>query len=144
MGRRHRPDAERHDLPEDLGQRHGSEQIYAYYADKGPKKEDGSGYASFADWVHPVSKARMLKAQHPEFETWYNGTHGAAGVTCADCHMPYQRLDGKKKVSQHQWTSPLRTDERIDTASAASATPTRLWNTCAPVFRPPRKRPTTS
>ena len=92
------------------------EQIYAYYADKGPKKEDGSGYASFADWVHPVSKARMLKAQHPEFETWYNGTHGAAGVTCADCHMPYQRLDGKKKVSQHQWTSPLRTDERIDTA----------------------------
>jgi nitrite reductase (cytochrome c-552) len=50
----------------------------------------------------------MLKAQHPEYETWINGPHGSAGVSCADCHMTYKRLDGKKKISDHQWTSPLK------------------------------------
>ena len=91
------------------------EDMYTYYNDKGKKKADG-GFAQFADWVHPVSKTPMLKAQHPEYEMWSNGVHGAAGVTCADCHMPYMRLDGKKKVSSHLWTSPLRNDEMIDNA----------------------------
>jgi nitrite reductase (cytochrome c-552) len=58
------------------------------------------------DWVHGVSGAPMLKAQHPEYELWSYGTHGEAGVTCADCHMPYQRIDGRK-VSSHFWGSPL-------------------------------------
>ena len=98
-------------FPWDLGK--DPEQIYEYYQDKGKKRDDGS-FAPFADWVHPVSQTPMLKAQHPEYENWYNGPHGAAGVTCADCHMPYMRLDGKKKVSSHQWTSPLRNDEMID------------------------------
>ena len=89
------------------------EEMYSYYNDKGKKKDDGT-FGQFADWVHPVSKTPMLKAQHPEYETWINGPHGAAGVTCADCHMPYMRLDGKKKVSSHMWTSPLRNDELID------------------------------
>ena len=100
-------------FPWDMG--FNPEQIYEYYQDKGKKKEDGT-FAQFADWVHPVSKTPMLKAQHPEYEFWVNGTHGAAGVTCADCHMPYMRLDGKKKVSSHMWTSPLRNDELIDTS----------------------------
>ena len=91
------------------------EQIYTYYNNKGKKKDDGT-FGQFADWVHPVSKTPMLKVQHPEFETWINGTHGSAGVTCADCHMPYMRLDGKKKVSSHMWTSPLRNDDMIDNA----------------------------
>ncbi|MDR0827340.1 MAG: ammonia-forming cytochrome c nitrite reductase subunit c552 [Desulfovibrio sp.] len=88
------------------------EDMYTYYNDKGKKKE-GGGFAQFADWVHPVSKTPMIKVQHPEYEFWYNGTHGAAGVSCADCHMPYTRLDGKKKVSSHLWTSPLRNDDMI-------------------------------
>lgn len=88
-------------------------EIYEYYNDKGKKAASG-GFEKFADWVHPVSKASMIKVQHPEYETWYNGPHGAAGVTCADCHMPYMRLDGKKKISSHMWTSPLRNDELID------------------------------
>jgi nitrite reductase (cytochrome c-552) len=50
----------------------------------------------------------MIKMQHPEFETWYDGPHGSAGVSCADCHMPYTRMDGKKKVSSHHWHSPLK------------------------------------
>ncbi len=91
------------------------DEIYDYYNNKGKKKE-GGGFGQFTDWVHPVSKTSMLKAQHPEYESWYNGPHGAAGVTCADCHMPYMRLDGKKKVSSHLWTSPLRNPEMIDNA----------------------------
>ena len=100
-------------FPWDMGK--DPEQMYEYYNDKGKKKDDGS-FAQFADWVHPVSQTPMLKAQHPEYESWYNGPHGAAGVTCADCHMPYVRLDGKKKVSSHMWISPLRNDEMIDNA----------------------------
>ena len=48
----------------------------------------------------------MLKAQHPEFETWSQGIHARAGVACADCHMPYQR-EGALKVSDHWVRSPL-------------------------------------
>jgi nitrite reductase (cytochrome c-552) len=95
-----------------------ADEMYAYYSENekvGKKKDDGT-FAQFNDWVHPVSKANMIKVQHPEYETWYNGPHGAAGVSCADCHMPYVRLDGKKKVSSHLWTSPLRNDEMIDNA----------------------------
>ncbi len=91
------------------------EEIYQYYNDKGPRDASGKP-TQFADWVHPVSKTKMLKAQHPEYEMWINGPHGAAGVTCADCHMPYLRLDGKKKVSSHQWTSPLRNPDFIENA----------------------------
>lgn len=73
--------------------------MYAYYAEK-PNKFAG-------DWEHPDSKVQMLKAQHPEFETWSNGAHGKAGVSCADCHMPYMRKDGQK-FSSHWMTSPSR------------------------------------
>ena len=64
----------------------------------------------FTDWVHAASKVPMIKMQHPEYETFIDGTHGAAGVSCADCHMPYQRVDGKK-VSSHWMTSPLKDPE---------------------------------
>ncbi|NNE70067.1 MAG: ammonia-forming cytochrome c nitrite reductase subunit c552 [Rhodothermales bacterium] len=69
--------------------------IYAYYADAG-----------FKDWTHAETGAPMLKAQHPEFEMFSAGTHASAGVTCADCHMPYRRL-GAQKVSDHHVRSPL-------------------------------------
>lgn len=91
------------------------ETIYQYYNDKGSKRADGT-FGQFADWVHPVSNTPMLKAQHPDFETWKDGPHGAAGVTCSDCHMPYIRVDGKKKISKHQWASPLRSNETITNA----------------------------
>jgi nitrite reductase (cytochrome c-552) len=48
----------------------------------------------------------MLKAQHPEFELWSQGIHARAGVSCADCHMPYKR-EGAIKVSDHHVRSPL-------------------------------------
>ncbi len=58
------------------------------------------------DWIHADSEAAVLKAQHPEFDVWSQGVHAANGVSCADCHMPYQR-NGSIKLSQHQITSPV-------------------------------------
>jgi nitrite reductase (cytochrome c-552) len=60
----------------------------------------------FYDWKHAETGAEVLKAQHPEFEVWNQGTHGKAGVACADCHMPYMR-EGAIKVSDHYVRSPL-------------------------------------
>jgi nitrite reductase (cytochrome c-552) len=58
------------------------------------------------DWAHAESGAPALKAQHPEFEMWNQGTHARAGVACADCHMPYTRV-GAQKISDHHVRSPL-------------------------------------
>lgn len=71
------------------------EEIEAYYNEVGHK-----------DWVHKLSGAQVLKAQHPEFELWSQGIHARSGVACADCHMPYQR-EGAIKVSDHHVRSPL-------------------------------------
>ncbi|HET9552092.1 MAG TPA: ammonia-forming cytochrome c nitrite reductase subunit c552 [Anaeromyxobacteraceae bacterium] len=60
----------------------------------------------FKDWVHAETGMEVLKAQHPEFETWSQGVHARSGVACADCHMPYKR-EGAMKVSEHWVKSPL-------------------------------------
>ena len=62
--------------------------------------------AGFSDWTHAETGASMIKVQHPEFELWSGGTHAAAGVSCADCHMPYTRV-GAMKISDHNVRSPL-------------------------------------
>lgn len=43
---------------------------------------------NFKDWTHKISKAPMLKAQHPGYEIFTTGIHFKNGVSCADCHMP--------------------------------------------------------
>jgi len=58
------------------------------------------------DFVHARSGAPVLKAQHPEFEMFSQGTHARAGVACADCHMPYVR-QGAQKISDHWVRSPM-------------------------------------
>ena len=65
----------------------------------------------FYDWKHPRTGAEVLKAQHPEFETWSQGIHARSGVSCADCHMPYIR-EGALKISDHHVQSPLRNISR--------------------------------
>ncbi|OQB99307.1 MAG: Cytochrome c-552 precursor [Candidatus Hydrogenedentes bacterium ADurb.Bin101] len=76
---------------------------------KGRRADDIMAYydeINFNDWQQADTGAPMLKAQHPEFETWSQGTHAAAGVACADCHMPYMRK-GALKISDHHVRSPL-------------------------------------
>lgn len=60
----------------------------------------------FADFQHGETGARAFKAQHPEFELWSQGIHARSGVSCADCHMPFER-QGAMKVSSHWVRSPL-------------------------------------
>jgi len=67
--------------------------------------------AGFADWTLAGSGAKLLKAQHPEFETWSQGIHARSVVACADCHMPYAR-EGAIKISDHQVRSPLLNPSR--------------------------------
>ncbi|MEG6584927.1 ammonia-forming cytochrome c nitrite reductase subunit c552 [Dendrosporobacter sp. 1207_IL3150] len=75
------------------------QEMYQYYADK------PNGFAQ--DFIHPDSQTPVLKAQHPDYEEWSNGTHGKSGVSCSDCHMPYMRSSGQKYTS-HWVTSPLK------------------------------------
>ena len=72
-----------------------ADQILSYYQENGHK-----------DWVHAETQAPVLKAQHPEFELFSQGTHARAGVSCTDCHMPYERV-GAMKITNHHVRSPM-------------------------------------
>ena len=88
---------------------HGDKKRLTYPWHKGNRIEDIVAYydeIGFKDWTHAETGAPMLKAQHPEFEMWSQGIHAAAGVSCADCHMPYKRV-GATKISDHHVRSPL-------------------------------------
>ncbi len=61
----------------------------------------------FSDWVNPVSKAPMLKAQHPEYETWQMGIHGKNNVACVDCHMPKVKNKQGKVYTDHKVGNPF-------------------------------------
>lgn len=60
----------------------------------------------FKDWTHKLSRAPMLKAQHPGYEVHLTGIHAQRGVSCADCHMPY-KSEGGQKFTDHKIQSPL-------------------------------------
>ena len=72
------------------------DQIWEYYGEDGHK-----------DFTHATTGAKVVKAQHPEFDIfWSNSVHAANGVSCADCHMPY-KSEGARKVTDHHIQSPL-------------------------------------
>jgi nitrite reductase (cytochrome c-552) len=71
------------------------EDIIAYYDEQ-----------DFTDWVHPISKTPIIKAQHPDFEMYSTGVHAYQNVACADCHMPY-KSEGGLKFTNHHVQSPL-------------------------------------
>ena len=101
-----------------------------YYFDKKRPGAEGSAYLTFPwdggmsveameeyydaidfkDWTHKLSKAPMLKAQHPGYEVYLEGIHAERGVSCADCHMPYMS-EGGKKYTDHHIQSPLNNIE---------------------------------
>ena len=71
------------------------------------KMEEYYDKEGWTDYVHKVSRAPIIKAQHPDYELSQLGIHGQRGVSCADCHMPY-KTDGAVKFTDHQISSPLR------------------------------------
>jgi nitrite reductase (cytochrome c-552) len=77
--------------------------------DKGLTVEEIEEYYdsyTFTDWTHQLSRAPMLKAQHPDFEIFTTGIHFDRGVSCPDCHMPYYN-EGGQKFTDHHIQSPL-------------------------------------
>ena len=87
----------------------GTEKRLTYPWSKGLKVDDILKYYEenpHDDWTHAESGAKVLKAQHPEFELWNQGIHARSGVACADCHMPYTRV-GALKISDHHVRSPV-------------------------------------
>ena len=65
----------------------------------------------FYDYIHPLSKTPILKAQHPGYEIAKQGIHAQRGVSCADCHMPY-KSEGGVKFTDHHIMSPLANIDR--------------------------------
>jgi nitrite reductase (cytochrome c-552) len=72
-----------------------AENVEEYY-----KETDAS------DWTHPISKVRMIKPRHPDYEIYTTSTHYARNVSCSDCHLPY-KTEGAEKFSDHFIHSPL-------------------------------------
>ena len=92
----------------------GDEKYLTFPWDKGTTVEEIEKYydeAGFSDWTHALSRAPMLKAQHPDYELFKLGPHAQRGLSCADCHMPY-KTDGAIKYSDHQLVSPLLNIDR--------------------------------
>lgn len=82
--------------------------------DKGFSVEDMEAYydeSDFADFTHALSRARILKAQHPDYEIVRMGIHAQEGVTCADCHMPLIK-ENDMMFSDHHIRSPLTMIDR--------------------------------
>lgn len=69
--------------------------------------EDYYDALNFKDWTHKVSKAPMLKAQHPGFETWREGIHGKNKVACVDCHMPKVTKEDGTVYTDHKVGNPF-------------------------------------
>jgi nitrite reductase (cytochrome c-552) len=83
--------------------------------DNGTRVDDMEIYydnIAFSDWVHPLSKTPMLKAQHPEYETWRSGIHGQNNVTCIDCHMPKMQNAQGKVYTSHKIGNPFDNFEK--------------------------------
>jgi len=92
----------------------GDGKYLAFPWDKGLTVEDAEAYydsLQFSDFTQKLSKAPIIKAQHPDYEIAQQGIHAQRGVSCADCHMPYIS-EGGVKYSDHHVQSPLATIDR--------------------------------
>ena len=68
------------------------------------------GDSSVGEWKQKVTGFKLAYMRHPEFELFSaQSVHWKAGVSCADCHMPYTKV-GAYKVSDHRVTSPLKNE----------------------------------
>ena len=56
--------------------------------------------------------AKLLKAQHPEFETFLAGKH-AKLLNCADCHMPLEETEDGTVYHSHLLVSPLENESLL-------------------------------
>ena len=70
----------------------------------------------FYDWIQESTGAKLLKAQHPEMETFLQGKH-AALLNCADCHMPMEQAEDGTIYHSHFLVSPLDNEALLATCA---------------------------
>ena len=77
------------------------EAILAYYDEMG-----------FADWTQESTGTALLKAQHPELETYLaeGSVHNKMGLNCASCHMEKTTAEDGTSFTSHKWESPLENE----------------------------------
>lgn len=72
----------------------------------------------YVDWTQESTGTKLLKVQHPEFETYLSSIHFKMGLSCADCHMEtVTASDGTKFVS-HNIKSPLDSETILNDTCA--------------------------
>lgn len=70
----------------------------------------------YVDHTNPSTGAKMIKVQHPEFETVYGGEMNKMaqlGYSCSDCHMAVETDENGTEYTSHYWGSPLDNEELI-------------------------------
>ena len=75
------------------------------------------GTVGFYDWIQPGTGTPMLKAQHPEMETFLYGKHAKEGLSCADCHMAIEMTEDGVVYYNHKLVSPLESDTILSTCA---------------------------
>ena len=75
------------------------------------------GTVGFADWTQESTGARLLKAQHPEFETYLQGVHAPMGMNCADCHMEIKMNEDGTVYHSHELVSPLSSEALLESCA---------------------------
>ena len=83
------------------------EAILAYYDEKG-----------FSDWEQPGTGTKMLKAQHPEMETFLASTHATMGLNCSSCHMAEEKAEDGTTYHSHYLVSPLKSETLMATCAS--------------------------
>ncbi len=94
-------------MPYDSVEAMSPEAILAYY----DSMVLPDGTVGFSDWTQGSTGAKMLKAQHPEMETYLAYKH-AKLLNCADCHMPLAETAEGTVYHSHLLVSPLE-DESL-------------------------------
>lgn len=66
----------------------------------------------FSDWTQESTGAALLKAQHPEMETFLGAgsIHAGMGLNCASCHMEVVTSDEGVTYTSHTLVSPLESE----------------------------------
>lgn len=103
-----KPDTKATSVPYDSIEAMSPEAILAYYDEIG-----------FTDFTQESTGANMVKAQHPEFETFLGegGVHSGLGLNCASCHMATVTSEDGTEYTSHKWQSPLESDELLQTCA---------------------------
>lgn len=98
------PETKATGMPYDSVEAMDPEAILAYYNEMG-----------FSDWTQESTGTGLIKAQHPEFETFMNGSAHASLLNCADCHMATSVSDEGVTYTSHKWESPLANEALMNT-----------------------------